>query len=93
LIEKAKMLEMKQLKEQFANDPHQYEAAYSAFISQPVPLSLICKLKPFPKGYKVHPIPPPKPRTLKFCHYKPKKQPAPTQNKTGYWILFSMYDL
>jgi len=31
------------------------------------------RLKPFPKGHKVHPITTPKQRTLKFCHYKPKQ--------------------
>nr|CAD2122073.1 unnamed protein product [Meloidogyne enterolobii] len=73
LIENAKIAERKRLREQFVDDPEQYEKAYNASLNQPVPLSLVCRLKPFPKGHKVHPITTPKQRTLKFCHYKPKQ--------------------
>lgn len=72
LIDNVKIAERKRLREQFVDDQDQYEKAYNASLNQPVPLSLVCRLKPFPKGHKVHPIAPPKQRTLKFCHYKPK---------------------
>lgn len=80
LIENSKMAERKQITEQFAKDPEQREKAYTAFINQAVPLSLICRLKPLPKGHKIQPIAPPKPRTMKFCHYK-LKQPTVSQQQ------------
>ncbi|KAF7638318.1 C2H2-type domain-containing protein [Meloidogyne graminicola] len=72
LIENAKTIERRLLREQFINEPEQYEKAKVASFNQPLPLSLVCKLKPFPKGHKVFPIAPPKQRILKFSHYKPK---------------------
>ena len=83
ILHSNRMAELKQIREQFSNDPENFEKAYAAFLSQPVTLSLISKLKPFPKGHKVQPIPPPKPRTLKFCHYKPKPPPLQQHTQTG----------
>ncbi|KAI1727201.1 hypothetical protein Ddc_04493 [Ditylenchus destructor] len=42
--------------------------------NQLIPLSLLCKLEPFPKGHNVHPTTPKK-VTMNFCHYRKRAAP------------------
>ncbi|KAI1728018.1 hypothetical protein DdX_00168 [Ditylenchus destructor] len=86
-IEKKKLKEIEDFKkpkssenggaetEQDGNTANQNSQDRSAApYNQLIPLSLLCKLEPFPSGHKVYPITPKK-VTMNFCHYRKRAAP------------------